>query len=98
MMYEFITRTGKIFIDHDKCENCKSNICVDSCRTYGRDILKIDNKRAVLAIDLSESSRLCNECLACEEKCRLYGQDAIMIQLPIPNLVSFRKNLENRCL
>src|SRR4030043_1954261 len=90
-MYEFRSRTGKIIVNHSKCDECSSYACVEACRVHGTNILKTLDKRAVLAIKPSDSAKLCNECLACEEKCRLLGQTAISIKLPIRGLESYRR-------
>jgi hypothetical protein len=98
----FEIRTGKITIDYSRCEPViknKSNpscgfACVKADRWYGRNVLKIEGNRPVLANpDLEEIKRLCNECLACEHDCTLYGTDCIRIELPFPGIEEYRRKL-----
>ena len=83
--YEFETMTGKVVIDHDKCANCNTFICVDSCKKYNGGILELDKGKPILAISPLEAKRGgCIECLACELDCEEEGRNAIQIILPIP--------------
>ncbi len=85
-MYEFEFRTGKVSIDYGKCDGCTSFACVKACSLYGRNILRVQGGKPVLAVSPEEAKRLCIECLACEEECRLRGQGALKIALPIEGL------------
>jgi len=85
-MYEFEFRTGKVSIDYEKCDGCASFACVKACSLYGRNILRVQGGKPVLAVSAEEAKRLCIECLACEEECRLRGQEALMIALPVERL------------
>lgn len=100
---EFTTRTGKIIIDYSKCEPAIKNIpnpscgfaCVKADRWYGRNVLKIEDNRPVLANpNPEEVKRLCNECLACEYDCTLFGSDCIRIILPFPGIEEYRKKMK----
>ena len=101
----FNIKTGKITIDYSRCEPAKKNIrnpscgfaCVKADRWYGRNVLKIEGNRPVLAnADPEEIKRLCNECLACEHDCRQFGSDCIRIELPFPGIDDYRKKMGQR--
>lgn len=92
-MYEFEFRTGRLIIDRSKCEGCTSYACVKACSLYGRGILSVRGGKPALAIDPGEATRLCIECLACEEHCRLEGKGAIRIELPMPGLEEYRERV-----
>ncbi len=92
-MLEFETRKTKITINYDKCLAALGDTptpkcgfaCVKACRLYGRNILKIENNRPVLAVqDKEEIKRLDNECLSCEYACSTKsGTDCIGIALSL---------------
>jgi succinyl-CoA synthetase beta subunit len=89
--YAFETFTGKIFIDHSLCVECKSHGCVPSCKP---EILELKDGKPVLAISEEEAKKgKCTECLACEIFCRFHEQDAIGIHLPIPGLKEYRNKI-----
>lgn len=92
-MYEFEFRTGKVVIDRSKCEGCSTYACVKACSLYGRGVLSVRGGKPALAIERSETARLCIECLACEQDCWLEGKGAIRITLPIPGLEEYRKRV-----
>jgi hypothetical protein len=88
----FHTRKTEISIDYSRCIPAKEGssdpscgyACVKACRLYGRNILKIENSRPVLAVtDEKEIQRLDNECLSCEYSCERYGPGCIHIEIPI---------------
>jgi len=88
----FETRKTKITIDYGRCLPAKENTsepscgfnCVKACRLYGRNILKIEGNRPVLAVaDKEEIKRLDNECLSCEFNCERYGSGCIRIDIPL---------------
>jgi len=89
--YDFDTFTGKIFIDHVRCEQCATNGCIESCEPQ---ILKLDKGKPILAISNEEAKKgKCTECLACEIFCQFHEQDAITIYLPIPGLKEYREGI-----
>ena len=97
---DFEVRTGKITIDYSRCEPATGNTsspacgfaCVKACRLYGRNILKIEGNKPVLAIvDAEEIKRLDNECLSCEYACWSQGTACISIELPLPGIDEYRK-------
>lgn len=97
---EFNTRTGVISIDYSKCEPATRNTstpacgfaCIKACRLYGRNTLKIENNKPVLAItNAAEIARLDNECLACEYACGSQGTGCIHIELPLPGIEEYRR-------
>ena len=99
---KFQTRKINISIDYNRCEPATKNItnpscgfaCVKACRLYGRNILKIENNRPVLAIaDPEEIKRLDNECLSCEYHCWHRGTNCIKIDIPLEGLESYRKEI-----
>jgi hypothetical protein len=88
----FHTRKTEISIDYARCIPAKEGssdpscgyACVKACRLYGRNILKIENNRPVLAVtDEKEIQRLDNECLSCEYSCERYGPGCIHIEIPL---------------
>lgn len=89
--YAFDTFTGKIFIDHVRCEQCVTKGCIEACEPQ---ILKLEKGKPVLAISNEEAKKgKCTECLACEIFCRFHEQDAISIYLPIPGLKDYREGI-----
>jgi hypothetical protein len=99
---EFWARKIKITIDYDRCEPATKNnsepscgfACVKACRLYGRNILKIEGNKPVLAIvDPGEIKRLDNECLSCEYHCWLHGTNCIHIEIPLEGLDEYRKDV-----
>jgi len=89
--YSFETLTGKLFIDHDKCSDCKTKGCIQACLPQ---ILKIEERKPVLAISEAEARKgKCTECLACEIFCTFHEQDAIYVHLPIPGLKEYRDKI-----
>jgi hypothetical protein len=96
---EFETRKIKVTIDYDRCEPAKKNssqpscgfACVKACRLYGRNILKIEGNKPVLAVvDPEEIKRLDNECLSCEYNCWFRGTGCIHIEIPLAELEEYR--------
>jgi len=90
-MYCFETRTGRVCIDHEKCQGCGSLACVKACSLYGSGILRAQAGKPVLAIPVQETRRRSTECLACEIECYFHGQQAIVISLPIVGLEEARE-------
>ena len=95
-------RKIEITIDYSRCEPAISNAsnpacafaCVKACRLYGRNILKIEQNRPVLAVtNLDEIERLDNECLACEYSCSRKGTGCVAIAVPLPGLTEYRDRL-----
>lgn len=89
---EFETRKTRISIDYRKCVPVTENTsnpscafaCIKACRLYGRNILKIEDNKPVLAVtDPEEIKRLDNECLSCEYNCQRDGTGCIQIQIPL---------------
>jgi len=88
-----------VIIDYSRCEPATKNTSTPSCgfacikadRLYGRNVLKIENNKPVLAIPPQETARLCNECLGCEHDCEFYGSKCIQIILPLSRLEEYRK-------
>ncbi len=89
--YSFETLTGKIFIDQDKCPECKSRGCIEACVPQ---ILKLEAEKPVLAVSVEDAKKgKCTECLACEIFCKFHEQDAITVHLPIQGLKDYRKRI-----
>jgi succinyl-CoA synthetase beta subunit len=89
--YAFETFTGKIYFDHQKCLNCKTQGCVPACNA---GILKLREGKPFLAVSVEEAKKgKCTECLACEIFCKFHEQDAITIYLPIPGLKEYRDRI-----
>ena len=84
--YTFKTLTGRITIDHAKCETCESKACIEACKP-GILSLSVSGKPE-LNISLDDAKRgKCTECLACEAECWYSGENAVRIDLPIPGLM-----------
>ena len=96
-MYEFEFRTGKVSIDYERCDGCTSLevetafACVKACSLYGRNVLRVQGGKPVLAVSPEEARRLCIECLACEQECYFKGQQALTIVLPLAGLDRLRR-------
>ena len=88
---QFESRTCRITIDYNKCDGCDTFDCVKACRLYGRNVLRIEGKRPVLAMSPEEAKDRCIECLACEINCMLRAKGAITIEAPIPGLDEYRR-------
>lgn len=89
--YSFATMTGTITFDHGVCADCDHKMCVESCIP---EILKLDNGVPVLAITEDEAkSGKCIECLACEMECVYHGKRGAYIDLPIPGLEEYRREV-----
>jgi predicted molibdopterin-dependent oxidoreductase YjgC len=88
----FQTRKMTITIDYRQCIPARENnaspscgfACVKACRLYGRNILRIEGNRPVLAVsDQEEIKRLDNECISCEYNCGRFGPGCITIDIPL---------------
>ncbi len=89
--YSFETLTGKISIDHNKCQDCNTKGCIEACKA---GILKLENGKPVLSVSREEAKKgKCTESLACEIFCTFHEQDAIFIHLPIPGLKEYRAKI-----
>jgi succinyl-CoA synthetase beta subunit len=89
--YSFETFTGKVFIDHNKCPDCRTKGCIEACKA---EILKLEDGKPVLSVSREEAKKgKCTESLACEIFCTFHEQDAIFIHLPIPGLKEYRENI-----
>jgi len=95
----FEARKIKITIDYSQCEPAIKKTatpacgfaCVKACRLYGRNILRIENNKPVLAItDPEEIKRLDNECLSCEYNCWVHGTSCIHIEIPLAGIEEYR--------
>lgn len=96
----FEARKIKITIDYSRCEPAIRNTaqpscgfaCVKACRLYGRNILKIEGNRPVLAVtEPEEIKRLDNECLSCEYHCWHKGTNCIRIEVPFEGIEAYRE-------
>lgn len=84
---EFKERSIKVAIDTTKCTNCTSKACVESCKTYDRGILQLnEGKPSVSHLNPEEVIRRGTECLACEYACWQRGNNAIHIEILIKGL------------
>ena len=97
---EFKAKKIHMTIDYSRCEPASKNTshpscgfaCVKACRLYGRNILKIDGNKPVLAVtNPEEIKRLDNECLSCEYNCWLHGTDCIDIKIPLAGMEEYRR-------
>ncbi len=102
---ELKARRAKIAIDYLRCEPVLENTaepscgfaCVKACRLYGRNILKIEGNRPVLAVtDPVQIERLDNECLSCEYNCWLHGTNCISIDLPLTGIEEYQDKTKGR--
>lgn len=90
MGYEFPFRTGKVRIDYEKCQACKSYACVKACSLFGRSILRIQDGRPALLTSVEETKRRCNECLSCQLYCDSFGNEGLTIDLDMFGLDKYR--------
>ena len=102
---EFKARRAIINIDYSRCLPRTKNTsdpscgfaCVKACRLYGRNVLKIDGNKPVLAVtDAAEIERLDNECLACEYECAMHGTGCISIEVPLVGIEEYRGKIRRR--
>ena len=98
----FEAKKIRVTIDYKRCEPATENTsnpscgfaCVKACRLYGRNILKIEGNKPVLAVvDLEEIKRLDNECLSCEYHCGVRGTRCISIEIPLAGIEEYRKEI-----
>ncbi|MDD1721768.1 MAG: hypothetical protein LUP95_07275 [Euryarchaeota archaeon] len=98
----FQTKKIRITIDYSRCEPATKNTsnptcgfaCVKACRLYGRNILKIEGNKPVLAVtDPKEIERLDNECVSCEYQCWARGTNCIRIEIPLPGMEEYRREV-----
>ena len=98
----FQTKKIKVTIDYSRCEPATKNTsnptcgfaCVKACRLYGRNILKIEGNKPVLAVtDPKEIERLDNECVSCEYQCWARGTNCIRIEIPLPGMEEYRREV-----
>lgn len=91
-LLKFDSRKTTITIDYDRCLPAAENTstpscgfaCVKACRLYGRNVLKIENNRPVLAVtDPEEIKRLDNECMSCEYQCQQKGPGCIHVEVHV---------------
>ena len=79
--YMFRFRTGEIVIDYEKCAKCSNYACIKADTLFGTSVLRIHNKKPVLAMSEEDAQRICNECLGCELYCKFYGNKGLQIKL-----------------
>jgi len=92
LIYE--TRTGKVTIDYGQCDPACAVAIVKADRLYGRNVLKIEGGKPVLAItDTEDIKRVDNESLAIEYFSRLHGSDCVIIEFPIKGLDEYKKKI-----
>jgi hypothetical protein len=96
----FQARKIKVTIDYTRCEPATRKTsdpscgfaCVKACRLYGRNILKIEGNKPVLAVtNPDEIERLDNECLSCEYHCWSKGKNCIQIEIPLEGIEAYRE-------
>lgn len=95
-LYEFRFRTGRVIIDHEKCQGCKSYPCIKACTLFGTNILRVEDGKPVLIPGFEEAKRRCNECLACELYCQDYGAKGLTMELGMFGLDEYRGTVESR--
>jgi hypothetical protein len=97
---QFEAKTSRITIDLSRCEPSIKKTdnptcgfaCVKACRLYGRNILKVENSKPVLAItEPADIKRTDNECLACEYACWAKGIGCISIEIPLAGIDEYKK-------
>jgi hypothetical protein len=90
---EFTFRTGKISLDYEKCTNCTTHICVDSCNKYGSSLYKLEKGIPVLIYSIDETQRRCIEDISCELYCESQGKKGLIIYLNMFGLDEYRKKV-----
>ena len=92
MVYEFSFRTGRIIIDHARCEHCTSYACVKACSLFGANLLRITDGKPLLTTPYQEAQRRCVEDLACELYCQSFGNRGLSIVLDMFGLDEYRQS------
>ena len=81
-VYSFPIRGGRVFIDHDRCDDAVNSILTE----YSQGVLAIENAKPVLAISEADVAGRDSELIACEVQCRMHGHDVLYVDLPIAGL------------
>ena len=92
-LYAFRFRTGRVLVDYDKCADCRNYACIKADSLFGTSVMRIRDRRPVLAVGEDDAHRICNECLTCEIYCQLYGNNGLRIELG-----SFRVDIRNQTI
>ena len=92
-VYEFPFQSGKIALDYDKCQGCRSYACVKACSLFGRNLFRIQDGKPALVSAPEEAKRLCSECLTCEFYCREFGNKGLGITLDMFGLSEYRHKI-----
>lgn len=92
-LYAFRFRTGRVLIDHRACKDCDNYACVKADSLFGTSVMRIRDRRPVLAVSADDAQRICNECLTCEIYCQLYGNKGLRIELD-----SFRVDIQKQTM
>lgn len=80
--YSFATLTGRVRIEHGRCEGCAGKPCLAACPV---SILALREGKPVLGIGEEEAAKgKCIECLACELECQSRGKGGLVVELPLP--------------
>jgi len=80
---------GTVTIDHNLCLDCETKVCVHVCQTVGNgDILELDDHGLPqLKVDEQLVARgACVEDMGCLLACQIQGKNAIVFDLPMPEL------------
>jgi len=93
-LYNFVSRTGKITINHESCKNCKTFACVKACSFFGINLLRIRTGIPVLTVTPQEAERRCVEDLSCELYCQKYGNKGLYITLNMFGLEEYRDKIK----
>jgi NAD-dependent dihydropyrimidine dehydrogenase PreA subunit len=87
---------GSVTIDHTRCVNCKTKVCVDVCQTVGNGLILGLNEDGLphLIVDEAQVARgACVEDMGCLLACQIDGENAIRFDL---NMEEFEAALKEQ--
>ena len=80
---------GTVTIDHSLCAECETKVCVDVCQTVGNGNILELNEDGLPQLRVEEqlvARGSCVEDMGCFLACQIQGQQAIVFNLPMPEL------------
>ncbi|RLI35071.1 hypothetical protein DRO53_02135 [Candidatus Bathyarchaeota archaeon] len=80
---------GRLTINLEACKTCESKACTKACPV---NLIKLDE--AGLPVLDEKTSKVCTDCLACEDACSLEGKGGLTIVYPMPELEQHVQKLE----
>ena len=87
--YTFDINNGKVYIDHSRCSDQVAAILNE----FAPGLFVSDNGKPVPAVEPDKIAGKDSEMIACEIECRAAGHDCFYVELPIPGLDEYRKEV-----